>query len=379
MITEEIRAARRRGLGGSDIAGILGLSPWATPVTVWLDKTGRAPEKSESEAMWWGSEEEILVARRFTELTGKRTVNHNFMAQQGCLLANFDRLIIPEGQKIAAYHGEIRTSELLECKTSGREWDNADVVEILPNGYEVLDGESGVPEYYQTQCYHYMGRAPSSKCIYVAVKMSIPCRGFSRTKFAIYRLNRDDAVIRAQDEFATNWWDEYVVGGKIPEATSDEEASLIWKRSTPKTSVVVDSKMLRAYMDLKKAHETIESAEKDAEKAVTDIKNYMKDAESILGTDNKTILATWKSGKDKETVVTDWNAVAAELATYAPDGLLDQIAAKHTARSVKPGSRSFRAKMTDDVASAVKEMMASTETQEDFNGATPQDPSTLVA
>ena len=34
---------RSRFLGGSDAAAVMGLSPWATPVELWMKKTGRAP------------------------------------------------------------------------------------------------------------------------------------------------------------------------------------------------------------------------------------------------------------------------------------------------------------------------------------------------
>jgi len=33
---------RSRFLGGSDAAAVMGLSPWATPVELWMKKTGRA-------------------------------------------------------------------------------------------------------------------------------------------------------------------------------------------------------------------------------------------------------------------------------------------------------------------------------------------------
>lgn len=33
---------RRRGIGGSDVAAILGLSKWRTPLEVWQDKTATA-------------------------------------------------------------------------------------------------------------------------------------------------------------------------------------------------------------------------------------------------------------------------------------------------------------------------------------------------
>lgn len=36
---------RQRHLGGSDAAAVMGLSPWATPVELWMQKTGRAVPK----------------------------------------------------------------------------------------------------------------------------------------------------------------------------------------------------------------------------------------------------------------------------------------------------------------------------------------------
>lgn len=43
-------ALRRKTVGGSDAAGIIGLSKWSTPYTVWADKTGRLPDKPDTEA-----------------------------------------------------------------------------------------------------------------------------------------------------------------------------------------------------------------------------------------------------------------------------------------------------------------------------------------
>ena len=49
-------AERRSGIGGSDIAAILGLSPWKTAVDVWLDKTGQREDDTvgDAEAVRWG-------------------------------------------------------------------------------------------------------------------------------------------------------------------------------------------------------------------------------------------------------------------------------------------------------------------------------------
>ena len=51
MTREDWLQERRRGIGGSEAAAILGLSPWATPLDVYLDKIGEGEEVEETEAM----------------------------------------------------------------------------------------------------------------------------------------------------------------------------------------------------------------------------------------------------------------------------------------------------------------------------------------
>jgi putative phage-type endonuclease len=69
---------RREGIGSSDIAGILGISPWATPYSVWADKVaGAGPDSNGSERMRWGSllEGEVIAeaARRLgVTVTGRQ-------------------------------------------------------------------------------------------------------------------------------------------------------------------------------------------------------------------------------------------------------------------------------------------------------------------
>lgn len=52
-MTNEQRTAwlesRRTGIGGSDVAAVLGLNPWKTPLDVWNDKLGISEDK---EMLW---------------------------------------------------------------------------------------------------------------------------------------------------------------------------------------------------------------------------------------------------------------------------------------------------------------------------------------
>lgn len=62
MSREEWLMRRRKTIGGSDAAGIVGLSRWTSPFSVWADKTGRAAEKEDTEAMRQGRDLEDYVA-----------------------------------------------------------------------------------------------------------------------------------------------------------------------------------------------------------------------------------------------------------------------------------------------------------------------------
>jgi len=48
MSHEDWLAERRKSLGGSDVGAIVGLHRYATPYTVWAEKTGRIPPKEDN-------------------------------------------------------------------------------------------------------------------------------------------------------------------------------------------------------------------------------------------------------------------------------------------------------------------------------------------
>lgn len=299
-------AERKSGIGGSEAAAILGLSPWSTPVTVWLDKTGRAAEKEETEAMRIGTELEDFVARRYCQETGRTVQRFNRMVHRGCLLGNFDRLVVPEGGKVASHMGEVRTDTLLECKTSSREWD----------------GE--VPLHYQTQVQHYMGLEPRLEHADVA------CLFLGRKHFEVFRVERDDEVIKAMQERLTAWWDEYVVGDKMPPPTNEADCKLLWARSNPGKSVEATADIAAKVLKYADAKATEKAAKDIAAGLQSDICAAMGDAEVLVGPDGRPLL-TWKSAKDS--AKTDWESLARDL------GATEEQIASHT--ESKPGSRRF--------------------------------------
>lgn len=304
---EQWLAERRTGIGGSDVAAILGLSPWATPLTVWLDKTGRSPQKEETLAMRIGTRLEDFVAELYCEETGRKVQRYTKMIHRGCLLGNFDRLVIREGEKVASHMGEVRTDTLLECKTGTRPWD---------------DGE--VPIYYQTQVQHYMGLEPALKQAHIAY-LNLTYRQFS-----VYTIPRHDGVIAELQGRMSEWWERHIVRGEIPKPSTEADCKLLWQTSNPGKRVEATAEILEAVERLRSVRTAYDEIKGEKESLEAAVKGAMGNAETLVGW-NGFPLATWKSGRDMEVI--DWKGIVAELDPPK------ELVSRHT--STKPGKRTF--------------------------------------
>ena len=100
---------RREFIGGSDIAAVMGVSPWKTPLQLWAEKTGEvdAPDLSDNEAVQMGIALEDPVAQIFSKKTGmtvRRAPGNYELKGYPYIRCQVDRLITG-------------TDELLEVKT----------------------------------------------------------------------------------------------------------------------------------------------------------------------------------------------------------------------------------------------------------------------
>jgi putative phage-type endonuclease len=71
-------AERRKGIGASEAAAALGLSPFETPLGLYLRKTGQVPEPVETEAMRWGTLLEGPIGEEYCRRTGREIVHRQY-------------------------------------------------------------------------------------------------------------------------------------------------------------------------------------------------------------------------------------------------------------------------------------------------------------
>lgn len=99
--------ARRQGIGGSDAPAIVGVSPWRTPLDVYEDKLGEAPERDDNEAMAWGRALEPVIRQAYSDRTGYAVALPAMLAhpKHDWMLANLDG-IANDGRRVL----EIKTA-----------------------------------------------------------------------------------------------------------------------------------------------------------------------------------------------------------------------------------------------------------------------------
>lgn len=93
--------ARRRGLGASDAAVVLGLSKWKSPFNLYAEKVGLlAPSPEELEWMEWGRRLEPVIAQKYEDDTGRQTRDLGDYAlttgDEPWLIATLDREVLAD-------------------------------------------------------------------------------------------------------------------------------------------------------------------------------------------------------------------------------------------------------------------------------------------
>lgn len=259
-------AARRNGIGGSDAAAAVGLSPWVTRLELYYDKIGEAPEREENDDMRRGTILEPAVRQMYADATGYQVVvPENIVHSQRWpfALVNLDGLA-PEAGRI------------LECKTARdrRGWGEP--------------GSDEIPMVYMIQVQHAMAVLGDYDRADVAVLFG------SDFEFAIYPIEADlDFQELLMDNEARFW--ECVESRTPPEpAFTANDLKLRWPKSRA-ISVPCSMAEVEAAAILAQVKDRIGRLETIETRAECILKAAMKDGEA-LSYGGETI-ATWKSAK----------------------------------------------------------------------------------
>lgn len=281
-------AERMTGLGASDIAAVLGYSPYCSPVEMYLTKTGRLVDDAESMRLRFGKHNEEFVAKEYERVTGFRVQRFTAMLRHAKfpnIIGHVDRLVVPPGAKVAAHKGDIRTDRGLEAKT-------VDSYVFRTSGEWGDSGTDQVPTYYLIQCAAYMGLTGCSRWDLAALV------GSGAGELPIYHMARD---IELEDELfhrAQEWWDTHIVKDVAPEPRSEDDVALLYPQARQKEEIAADSEIYLAVGMLKRVKEQLSQLEKDESALALQIKAFMGHADTLVDDAGKK-LATWGNRKGR--------------------------------------------------------------------------------
>ncbi|MEX3968769.1 YqaJ viral recombinase family protein [Paraburkholderia sp. EG286B] len=235
---EDWLEVRKSGIGGSDAAAAVGLSPYMSPLELWLIKTGRdanlpRPDPDDTtEPVYWGALLEPIVAASYTKQTSNRVRRVNAVLRHPSIpfmLANIDREVVGN-----------REVSILECKTAGE--------------FGARLWRDGVPEYVQIQVQHQLA-VTGKQAADVAVLMC-------GQKLDVHRVGRDDALIARLIELEAAFW-RYVETDTPPPADGSDSADRALRCLYPGAGGTVDftddRRLSSAFADLVAVRADIET------------------------------------------------------------------------------------------------------------------------
>ncbi len=323
----EFLARRKAGIGGSDISVVLGLNPYRTPFELWLDKTGRSePEHSADslERMYWGTEMEDLVAKRYASEHGIKVQRINSLMQHpDCpiALANVDRVVLNDGTHARWTGEQVKGARaVLECKTAhalalnSPDWGDA--------------GTDQVPMHYFMQCMWYLGITGLPYADLAVL--------FGGQKFQTYTIGFERELFQDMLQAADEWWTRHIINDLPPDPQSEAEARQRWSVSHPGKDLIVSADVAAAVDQLGKIKREIKRYEEEEQRLKDLILPAFGDAESISYLGRK--LATWKQNKPSSK--TDWKATACELGDRLDPEIFALVRDAHTTET--PGARVLR-------------------------------------
>jgi putative phage-type endonuclease len=298
---------RKKGIGSSDAAAAVGLSPYQSPLELWMLKTGRdvglpkIDPKDEASPMYWGSLLEPIVAAHYTKRTGNRVRRINAVLQhpdpdKSWMLANLDYAV-----------SSTPDVQILECKTAGefgsRLW------------------KDGVPEYVQLQVQHQLAvtnKLAADVCVLICGQ-----------EIRVHRIERDDVLIARVIGLERQFW-HYVETDTPPPADGSDSAAMALQCLYPHDSgntvdFSEDTEMSSTFSDLVAIKAEIEVREKIEAELKQRIQQRMGDASRAKFEAGG---VSWKRSKDN---------LGLDVSTL----LKEQPELLSTHPLVRPGSRRF--------------------------------------
>jgi putative phage-type endonuclease len=266
----ETKARRKQYITGTDIAAIIGVSPWKTPLDVFMDKKGLSPETPDKEIFYWGRACEPIIADRYARDHNVELVEPGFLVhpEHDWWAGIPDRAV--KGQPLG-----------LEIKTAG--WRARDKWGT--------PGTDEIPDYYHTQGAWYIP-------LLGAEAMDFPVL-FSGQEYAEYTIRRDleleGLLMEAAERFIRDALDKNIAPEMREPVSADRYIRARFPQNT-RPLVQADPELTKVIAELRDARSALAIAEKREALLTAKVKAAIGDADGVASELGN---LTWKTAKGR--------------------------------------------------------------------------------
>ena len=209
---------RRKGIGGSDVAAILGLSPWKTAFQVYQEKRKEVEDWHGNNSTDWGNRMEPAIRQWYSDTTGRsvrlpeKIIYHD---KHPFMLASLD--------------GFTDDGRIVEIKTarSGKQWGEP--------------GTNQIPDYYAVQVHHYM--------IVTGFEVTDIPVSIAGGSPELYEVPADKEITDMIIEAEANFW-QRVVNGNPPDPVTYADAVARFGQIKTEGAVIASKEIFMDVMEL---------------------------------------------------------------------------------------------------------------------------------
>jgi putative phage-type endonuclease len=253
-------AARRDGIGGSEVGALVGISDYDTSFSVWNTKKHGGKDLSALAAIEWGHRLEDVVAVKIAENVGMVS------RFAGGLWADREKpflRVTPD--RFACKPRQWRAKALIECKTAGDDEHWADGT-IHPSGH----GTGSAPLSYQAQAQWQMGIIGLPVCY-------LGCLVLGRERqFFTVEIHFDKAWFTELAAEAERFWFENVLADEPPMHNLRHPKTEDLLKTLHPSVVIPAVQLPEDAAEWAKDLKAAQAAEKAATARVDEIKNYFR-------------------------------------------------------------------------------------------------------
>ena len=267
---DEWLSTRHRYIGATDVAPILGLSPYKTAYDVWAEKTGRNKgETTVTEPMRWGTLLEAIIADEWA-----RSEHKSVQKAKPMVLGNI---------RVSPDYTVLGEDVYLEVKTSSAwsAWDK-------------------VPTHYRCQ-------VEAQMCLSDTSYAYVGCL-FGGNDLQSFKVIANPDIQSRLVGKLEGWWERHVVADTPPELQKEDDLAKVFQAdsSLQKEATEDINERINELKNLKRHKKHSDGMRKDLE---TEVKKYMGEATELIYQERT--IATWRETKRKPKF--DWESYATHL------------------------------------------------------------------